>query len=68
MESALIRVKGRRQRGQAMVEYVVGLMVVYAILFEAEVWGGRNAVAVLTEAFQNNYQGYEYAQSQPTLD
>lgn len=51
-----------------MVEYVVGLMVVFIILFDLDVWDGRSAVEVLIEAFQNSHRGYEYAQSQPTLD
>ncbi len=57
-----------RQSGQAMVEYVVGLLVVYIILFDLSAWNGRTAVEVLTEAFQNSHHGYEYALSQPTLD
>jgi hypothetical protein len=58
----------RRVAGQALVEYTVGLLVVYWILFEPTFWGGQSAIKVLMEAFQKNYHGYEYAQSQPVLD
>lgn len=51
-----------------MVEYVVGLLVIFIVLFDVEAWGGRTAVEVLMEAFQRSHHGYEYAQSQPTLD
>lgn len=58
----------RRQKGQAMVEYLIGLMLVYWILFDAEFWNGKTASEVVTEALQKNYQGFEYAQSQPSLE
>lgn len=58
----------RRQQGQAVVEYTVGLLVIYWILFDAAFWDGKTAIEVLVNAFQSNYHGYEYAQSQPVLD
>jgi hypothetical protein len=68
METGVKGTDRRRQSGQATVEYVIGLLVVYVILFDGELWNGRTAVQVLMKAFQNSYRGYEYAQSQPTLD
>lgn len=63
-----LKARKKHLHGQALVEYTVGLLVVFWILFEAEFWGGKSAAQVLIEAFQRNYQGYEYAQSQPVLD
>jgi hypothetical protein len=66
--AATLKRPRHRDAGQALVEYTIGLLVVYWILFYPEFWGGGSAVTVLMNAFQKNYQGYEYAQSQPALD
>ena len=68
MASAVRYLRAQRHCGQAMVEYLVGLLVIFVILFDVEAWGGRTAVDVLLEAFQRSHHGYEYAQSQPVLD
>jgi hypothetical protein len=57
----------RKQRGQALPEYLVGTLVVIAVLFTPlDVFGGRTIISVLTESFQKNYKGYEYVISQPS--
>lgn len=66
--AAALRRSPWRASGQALVEYVVGLLFVYWILFDANFWGDRSALEVLIESFQKSYQGYEYAQSQPAMD
>ncbi|WP_295871687.1 hypothetical protein [uncultured Zhongshania sp.] len=56
----------KEQRGQALPEYIVGTLVVVAVLFTPiEVFGGRAIIGVLVESFQKNYKGYEYVVSQP---
>lgn len=57
----------KRQRGQALPEYIVGTLVVLAALFTPlDIFDGRTIVGVLMESFQKNYKGYEYVISQPT--
>lgn len=60
--------RATRSSGQAMIEYVAGLLVVYAILFDVNAWNGKTAIEVLVDAFQKSHQGYEYSLSQPVVD
>ncbi len=56
----------KKQRGQALPEYIVGTLVVVAALFTPlGVFDGRTIIGVLIESFQKNYKGYEYVVSQP---
>lgn len=62
--------RGKRLNyGQALPEYIVGMLVVMAALFTpVEVLNNQNAASFITESFQRNYQGYEFAMSQPAED
>jgi hypothetical protein len=55
--------------GQALPEYVVGVMMIMLALFAPiPAFDDQSAVELLTSAFQKNYRGYEYVMSQPSND
>lgn len=59
----------KRNSGQALPEYVVGVMMIMLALFAPiPAFDDQSAVELLTSAFQKNYRGYEYVMSQPSND
>ena len=56
-------------RGQALPEYIVGVLVVMVTLFiPVPLLDNQTAVEFLVSAFQKNFQGYEYVMSQPASE
>lgn len=56
----------KNQSGQAFAEYIVGVIVLMTACFvPIASLENKTAIELLTDAFQKNYQGYEYVMSQP---
>lgn len=55
-----------KSSGQALPEYIVGVLVIVAALFtRLPILDNKTSVEFITDAFQKNYRGYEFAMSQP---
>lgn len=61
-----IQIRSDLCEGQALPEYIVGVLVIVTSLFvELPLLNNKNAVEFVIDAFQKNYRGYEYVMSQP---
>lgn len=56
-------------RGQALPEYIVGTLVTVIALFTPiPAFNDKSVLEALRDAFQKNYQGFEYTMSQPVKE
>ncbi len=56
----------KNEKGQALPEYVVGVLVLMLAFFTpVPQFENKTAAVFLYESFQKNYQGYEFIMSQP---